>query len=278
MNAYLSESYKGLCLLMLMALLSASAKADTIVLDDFSLNLTAANLTFTALDGSGSTNSNNSTPPNRIQLAPNYKATWTDGTSGAQNGILGGVRTGEIRNGVGVGNSTLRISLGTMGVDSPQNNMLCLACLTYSFSPQDFSSIARMVVNFTAFAPQYRGLAEVTVSLSDGTRTASGLFSTSTASVGNNSYWLTGLTNWYQLDKRNIRQVVVGFNATSNAVDLNVNAISFTHAPEPSSFACLAVVLASATTLRLLKYRNRRRVKTATVSHTPCANKQCLTE
>jgi hypothetical protein len=276
-NEYLSESRKRLCLLMLVPLLSASAKADTIVLDDFSLNLTAANLTFSALDGSGSTSTNNTTPPNRIQLAPNYKATWTDGTSGAQNGILGGVRSGEIRNSSGTGNSILRISAGTLGVDSPQYNMLCLACLTYNVSPQDFSSIAQMIVNFTAFAPQYRGLAEVSVSLSDGTRTASGLFSTNTAVVGNNSYWLTGLTNWYQLDKTNIRQVVVGFNATSNAVDFNVNSISFTHAPEPNSFACLVALLGIAATLRLLKSRHRRVVKTATLPQTPGISKPCLT-
>jgi hypothetical protein len=164
-----------------------------------------------------------------------------------------------------------------MGVDSPQNNMLCFSCLTYNFSPQDFSSIARMVVNFTAFATQYRGLAEITVSLSDGTRSASGVFVTNNAIVGDNNYWLTGLPNWNQLDMRNIRQVMVGFNATSNAVDFTVNSISFTHAPEPNSFACLASVLAIAATIRLLKSRHRRAVKTGIVSRPPGIDKTCLT-
>lgn len=266
MNKYSRLCHTLMCLLVLQ-LLSASANAD-ILLDDFSTNLSNSNLTFFALDSSGNIASGGSTlgssfnSTGRITLAPNNMARWTDTVSPTSPlGILGGVRSGEIRNGAAsTQTSSFKINYGTMGIDSPSRNMLCLACLSYNFAaaPQDFSSIARLIISFVGSDLTAQRQVAVSISLTDGVTTSAGLLDNSAATLGTNYYWLSGLPNWSRLNKSQIRGIDVSFTTNVAAVDYQVTEISFTHAPEPNSLLFLGIAFAFPAMLRFAMLRRRK--------------------
>jgi len=271
--------FKGLLRggMFLLALAQATVFADSILLDDFSTNLTLSNVVFSALNSDGTVNPTGSTAGsvvstfwNRIELAPGNMATWTDTVSPSfPNGILGGVRSGEIRNGTGSNQkSNFKILNGVMNVDSPSANMLCLTCLTYNFSTrQDFSIVSRLIVDFTTFDVSARGKVTMSVSLFDGVTTSSGDLTTTTVNAGLNYFWLTGTQNWGRLNMSQIQQVKVGFATNTPGVDFTVNSLAFTHAPEPNSLIVLGAITGISVVIRQFKNRRRRMLL---VSHQQC--------
>jgi hypothetical protein len=265
-NKFHRLCYILVCLLVLQ-LLSASANAD-ILLDDFSTNLSNSNLTFYALNSSGNIDTvppsagNSFSTTGRISLAPNNMARWTDTVSPTSPlGILGGVRSGEIRNGAAsTQTSSFRINNGTMGIDSPSRNMLCLACLSYNFSaaPQDFSSIARLIISFTGSDLTAQRQVGISVSITDGVTTSAGLLDNSTTTIGTNYYWLTGLPNWSRLNKSEITGIDISFTTNVAAVDYSITEISFTHAPEPNGLFFLGIAFAFPAILRYAMIRRSK--------------------
>jgi hypothetical protein len=247
--------------LVMLLVLHQTAYGDSILLDDFSTNLTLGNVRFYALNPDGSINpagstsgSSVSTVLQRVQVGSGNMATWSDGTSASPAaGVLGGIRTVEIRNDdLSNQASSFKIFNGVMDVNSPSANVLCLACLTYDFgsAPQDFTIVKKIILDFTSFDQSARNNVRLNVSLYDGYKTAYGVIDTSTATVGSNKFFLTSLTNWGQLNMGSIRSVRLDFTATNPGVDFRLNSVAFTHAPEPSFFGVLAIVIGVAVILK----------------------------
>lgn len=245
------------------------ARADSILLDDFSTNLTLPNVQFFALNADGSINPTGSTAGSmtssfwkRVQLAPGNMARWNDGSiASPAAGVLGGVRSVEIRNGTSSNQtSNFKIFTGVMEVDSPSANMLCLSCLTYDFgsSPKDFSIVEAILLDFTSFDASAQSHVRLSVSLSDGVTTASGLIDTRTAVVGMNKFYLMGMNKFSLLNMSSIRSVRLDFTTTNPGVDFKLNSVAFTHAPEPSTFGALALVLGIPVGVRAMRLRRKR--------------------
>ena len=245
-----------------------AALADPILLDDFSTNLTLSNVQFFALNADGSINPTGSTSGSaisnlfkRVQLAPGNMARWNDGSiASPAAGVLGGVRSVEIRNGTSSNQtSNFKIFNGVMEVDSPSANMLCLSCLMYDFgsSPKDFSSVGTILLDFTNFDQSARSHVRLSVYISDGVNTASGVIDTSTAVVGLNRFYLMGLNRWDWVNKSSVRSVRLDFTTVNPGVDFKLTSVAFSHAPEPSTFGVIALILGIPTGFRALRERRK---------------------
>lgn len=256
--------------LLMVLVLHQTAHGDSILLDDFSTNLTLDNVRFYALNPDGSINPAGSTSGSsvsrvlqRVQVGAGNMATWSDGTSALPAaGVLGGIRTVEIRNDdLSNQSSSFKIFNGVMDVNSPSANVLCLACLMYDFgsAPQDFRIVKKIILDFTSFDRSAQDNVRLSMSLFDGHKTAYGVIDTRTATVGSNKFFLTGLTNWGQLNMGSIRSVKLDFTATNPGVDFRLNSVAFTHAPEPGFFGALACVAAFPAILKARKGFCRRR-------------------
>ena len=246
-----------------------AALADSILLDDFSTNLTLSNVQFFALNADGSINPTGNTSGStisnlfkRVQLAPGNMARWNDGSvASPAAGVLGGVRSVEIRNGTSSNQaSNFKIINGVMDVDSPSANMLCLSCLMYDFgsSPKDFSSVGTILLDFTNFDQSARSHVRLSLYVSDGVNTASGVIDTSTAVVGLNRFYLMGLNRWDWVNKSSVRSVRLDFTTVNPGVDFKLNSVAFTHAPEPGTFGVIALVLGVPVGFRAITKRRKR--------------------
>jgi hypothetical protein len=236
---------------------ASSLMADTLTIDDFTVPITTANVTFPT--GSGTVLS-----WNRVRLENTSvinTATWWD--TGGSNQILGGRRDVTVKNAPG-GLVTTRIfassGVGRLTSSPGSTSYQCLTSLTYNFSPVDLTilHVFRMVV-FAIETPL-----ELKLSLWDGNQTATGTFEVPTYNVPDGTTIfkqdLRSLTGWQSLKTTEISRLTVEINAQQNGTDFSVGKLSFATNPEPGSFVALLIAMIGGATWN---WKNSRRLKPA---------------
>ena len=220
--------------------LASSLMADTLTIDDFTVPITTSNVTFPT--GSGSVLSWNRVRLNNTSVV--NTATWWD--TGSSNQILGGRRDVTVKSAPG-GLVTTRIfessGAGRLTSSPGATSYQCLTSLTYNFSPIDVTAlhVFKMVV-FLVETP-----IQLKLTLSDGTRTATGTFDVPTYNVTGGSSLFTQdlrfLSGWQTLTTSAVSSLTVEVNAQQNGTDFSVGRLSFSTNPEPGSFAVLLIAL-----------------------------------
>jgi len=245
--------------LLVMLSVQLTAKADIVVLDDFSTALSGTGLTFST------TNSANKRLWSTVIIAPSTTATWSD--SGA--GILGGTRCVEATNANGIQNSTIAINGGVNGnlnVNSPGLNYMCGVCLVYNFALINVLTHHVFLFDVVAMdaAARQNLTATLTIKDSSGTAAVKTLLMNNVV-VGRNKFEISNATNWSQLNKQDVVFAELSFATSQNAVDYVIDGIAFSTNPEPSTFVVIAIGFAAVAGVHWNRQRHARRTTLNTI-------------
>lgn len=239
-------------IILLSLLLTNAATADTIVLDDFSTPLTAAN-------ESGSNYSFDDLGDHlELILYPGGSVTWED--SGP--GIFGGKRqvTMQKASSPSFGGSltNAKILSGLFEVSHPDNDMPLSITLDYqNASTTSFAGLEFFVVHTEQLDGTAVNTLFPTLRLYNNAGVSREKTFATPLTAGSNFLSLTSL--FQDLGTRNVTRATLNFTAPTGA-DFKINSMAFTPAPEPGSIAaCILIAVFCALRVHKRKSANEDR-------------------
>ncbi len=222
--------------LLLTGLIALPCAADTIMVDDFTTNLTFRNQNGSGTDGVFGTvvSEYRSDPFYQVELGGTNTALWQD--TGA--GIISGTRkvfmsiTSEPSSG-----AYSIIKDGMISVNPDVDTTLTSLKLTYNMpSPQkiDISNFSYFVIHFESFDASAQGNLRVAVTMSDAAATATAYFNNPTLSVGDNIFDLRGTPVMTAINYRAVQSLSIDISATNTGTEFRIENFSFVPVPEAS--------------------------------------------
>ncbi len=243
-----------LLVIVLLASVTNTALADTIVLDDFS-QIISPDSGVVTFSGSGAGSSTFDAPTGEISLAPNTTAIWTETLTGPAR--LWNKRSGDLAASGGTSNATLNVSSGSLAAALPDDLSQSLT-LSYYDSPD-------VEKNLTAAGDVFylKVLSDNNVAGSIKLYDANGQTGTAGFVIGG-----TGVPSTVSVSLASIYQTVNRSRITRadvslvmpNATDLLLDSMYFAPVPEPSS---VIIGLMAAVFTGITVARKRRASRTA---------------
>lgn len=250
--------------LLLSGLIALPCMADTIVIDDFTTNLTFRNQNGSGTDGVlGNAESGYSGDPDfQVDLLNTSTATWQD----TGTGIISGTRKAFMSTtSVPYSGAYAIIQGGLMSVNPDVDTTLTSLKLTYEMpSPQkiDISNFTYFVVNLESFDASSQGQLRVAVTMSDAAHTATTYFSNPTLVTGSNVFDLRGTPVMTAIDYSQVQSLSIDISSTVTGTEFRIDSFSFAPVPEASMPVALGVGIAGFFTARKIR-RSRRKVVVA---------------
>lgn len=243
-----TNSSLGCCLfrllvIMLSAFLTFPVAADTIVLDDFSQQITGS-----GASGSGYFFGDDGTGVTELSLGPGGSVAWSD----TGTGIFGGTRRVTVsKDTTGSSLSSVKVNTGVFEVSHPDGDGALSISLNYQDAPVTaFTGVDWFVVDMQLVDQVASDSVFPTLRLyRDASTFAEKTFSTPLAAGPN---ILTLASMFQQLGTRNITRATVSMTAQAGA-DFKINLLAFTPTPEPGTVAT-GLLIAT-----LCWYRHQRR-------------------
>ena len=247
--------------LLLSGLIAMPCVADTIMVDDFTTNLTFRNQNGSGTDGVFGTEVAEylPAPDYQINLGETNTATWQDTGSG----IISGTRKAFMSI-TSVPNSGAYsiIKDGLMSVNPDVDTKLASLKLTYNMpSPQkiDISNFSYFVIHFESFDSSTQGQLRVAVTMSDAAHTATSYFNNPTLVTGDNRFDLRGTPVMTAIDYSQVQSMSIDISSTVTGTEFRIDSFSFAPVPEASMPVALGTGIAGFFTVRKIR-RNRRKV------------------
>lgn len=246
--------------ILLSLLLTVSAKAEILLVDDFTVPLDFDTVTITGDTGySGRVG-------DFLWLEQGASATWQD----TDSNILGGTRSGKIVSASTDAGSTLdwvQLAINPqnrLDVASGTSSRVEFLELTYDVSSADLTLMNWLWVDIASMDSAADGNVCVSLTLSDGVIFAKKILGFCSETAGADRLWFSDMPELTSgaLKREDITTATIEFTSTVNASDFRVNSVYFTvNNPEPAPIAFLVVGFAC---VAFLRTRIQRRKVTPT--------------
>ena len=226
--------------ILLSLLLTVSAKAEILLVDDFTVPLDFDTVTITGDTGySGRVG-------DFLWLEQGASATWQD----TDSNILGGTRSGKIVSASTDAGSTLdwvQLAINPqnrLDVASGTSSRVELLELTYDVSSADLTIMNWLWADIASMDSAADGNVCVSLTLSDGVIFAKKILGFCSETAGADRLWFSDMPELTSgaLKREDITTATIEFTSTVNASDFRVNSVYFTvNNPEPAPIAFLVV-------------------------------------
>lgn len=226
--------------ILLSLLLTVSAKAEILLVDDFTVPLDFDTVTITGDTGySGRVG-------DFLWLEQGASATWQD----TDSNILGGTRSGKIVSASTDAGSTLdwvQLAINPqnrLDVASGTSSRVELLELTYDVSSADLTLMNWLWADIASMDSAADGNVCVSLTLSDGVIFAKKILGFCSETAGADRLWFSDMPELTSgaLKREDITTATIEFTSIVNASDFRVNSVYFTvNNPEPAPIAFLVV-------------------------------------
>lgn len=250
--------------LLLSGLMALPCVADTIMVDDFTTNLTFRNRNGSGADGVFGTEVSEyvSSPYYQINLGETNTATWQDSGSG----IISGTRKGFMSTtSVPDSGAYTIIKDGLLSVNPDVDTTLASLKFTYDMpSPLkiDISNFTYFVIHFESFDASSQGQLRVAVTMADAAHTATAYFNNPTLVTGDNLFDLRGTPVMTAINYSQVQSLSIDISSTATGTEFRIDSFSFVPVPEASMPVAIGVGIAGFFTARKIR-RSRRKVAVA---------------